>query len=113
MSTLEDMARFEQAFLTEKVLTRSSINVMLSNARLTSGEIVKTYGLGIGLTPFKGLKRFGHTGGGGLGFSAAFVHFPEHKVSVIVLANADQEGIGDFANEIAEKFFDQDEEKNS
>ncbi len=105
VSTLEDMTRFEQAFLTEKVLRKSSIDAMLVNARLNSGEHVSNYGIGIGLTPYKGQKRFGHTGGGGLGFATAFTHFPHHNVTVVVLANADQEGIGEFANAIAEKHF--------
>jgi len=105
ISTLEDMILFEQAFLTEKVLKKSSIETILTNARLNSGEAVVSYGLGIGLTPYKGEKRFGHTGGGGLGFATAFTHFPERKTTVIVLANADQDEIGNFANSIAELFF--------
>ena len=104
-STLEDMLRFEQAFLTEKILKKSSINGMLENARLNNGEIVSNYGLGLGLTPFYGQRRFGHTGGGGLGFVSAFTHFPDKKVWVVVLANADQDGIGTFANQIAQMFF--------
>ncbi len=105
VSTLEDMLRFEQAFLPDKVLTKSSIETMRANARLKSGEVVANYGLGLGLTPYNGQKRFGHTGGGGLGFAAAFTHFPDHRVTVVVLANADQEGIGDFANQIAKIYF--------
>lgn len=103
-STLEDMLRLDQAFLTERVLKKGSVAALLANARLKSGESVN-YGLGIGLTSYNGQKRFGHTGGGGLGFAAAFTHFPDHAVTVVVLANADQEGIGDFANAVAEKFF--------
>lgn len=105
MSSLEDMTRFDQVFLTEKVLQKGSISAMLANARLNTGEQVVSYGIGIGLTPYKGQKRFGHTGGGGLGFATAFTHFPEEKVTVVVLANADQDGIGDFANAIAELYF--------
>lgn len=111
VSTLEDMTRFEQAFLTEKVLKKSSINTMLANARLNSGEVVVNYGIGLGLTPYKGQNRFGHTGGGGLGFATAFAHFPDKKVTVVVLANADQDGIGDFANAIAELYFKRNSNK--
>lgn len=105
VSTLDDMLRFEQAFLTNKVLTKNSIETMRANARLKSGEIVANYGLGLGLTPYNSQKRFGHTGGGGMGFATAFTHFPDHGVTVVVLANADQEGIGNFANQIAEIYF--------
>ena len=104
VSTLDDMIRFDQAFLTEKVLKKGSIETMLTNARLNSGETVDGYGIGIGLTPYKGERRFGHTGGGGLGFATAFTHFPDRKITVIVLANADQDEIGNFANSIAELF---------
>jgi CubicO group peptidase (beta-lactamase class C family) len=105
MSTLNDMIKFENALLTERVVSKNSINMMMANARLNSGEIVESYGLGIGLTPYKGEARFGHTGGGGYGFSTAFTHFSRHKVTVIVLANVDQEGIGEFANQIASMYF--------
>lgn len=105
ISTTEDMLRFEQAFITGKVLKSESIETMRANARLKNGNIVPNYGLGLGLTPYNGQKRFGHTGGGGLGFAAAFTHFPAHRVTVVVLPNADQEGIGDFANRIAELYF--------
>jgi D-alanyl-D-alanine carboxypeptidase len=104
MSSLEDMTRFEQAFLTTRILKQGSIDTMLANAKLSSGEPVVQYGLGIGLTPYKGERRFGHTGGG-FGFATAFTHFPDHRVTVIVLANAEQEDIGNFANSIAEIFF--------
>ena len=105
VTTLDDMIRFDQAFLTEKVLKTGSIETMLTNARLNSGETVSSYGLGIGLTPYKGETRFGHTGGGGLGFATAFTHFPDRRITVIVLANADQDEIGNFANALAELFF--------
>lgn len=110
ISTLDDMLRFEQAFVTNKVLTNSSIEIMRANARLNNGKVAN-YGLGLGLTPYNGQKRFGHTGGGGLGFATAFTHFPDHKVTVVVLANADQEGIGDFANQIAELYFKKQSKK--
>jgi CubicO group peptidase (beta-lactamase class C family) len=79
---------------------------MQVNAKLNDGTIVKQYGLGLGLTPYKGRKRFGHNGGGP-GFSTAFTYFPAERVSVVILANAEQpEGrIGAMANEIAEFYF--------
>jgi CubicO group peptidase (beta-lactamase class C family) len=113
MSSLADMIRFEQAFLTNRVLNRSSIDSMLANVKINKGEPVVQYGLGIGLTPYKGERRFGHTGGGGFGFGTAFTHFPDQKVTVIVLANADQEDIGTFANSIAEIFFTRNSSKES
>lgn len=107
ISTAVDMAKFEGAFTTEKVLKRKTLEQMWTNARLNNGETVQQYGLGLGLTPFRGRKRIGHTGGGGLGFATAFTHFPAEKISVVLLSNADQPAgrIGDLANEIAAMYF--------
>ncbi len=107
ISTAVDMAKFEGAFTTEKVLKHKTLEQIWANARLNSGDIVLQYGLGLGLTPFRGRKRFGHNGGGGLGFATSFTHFPAEKISVVVLSNADQPGgrIGDLANEIAALYF--------
>lgn len=107
ISTAVDMAKFEGAFTTEKVLKHKTLEQMWTNARLNSGEIVPQYGLGLGLTPFRGRKRIGHNGGGGLGFATSFTHFPAEKISVVLLSNMDQPGgrIGDLANEIAAMYF--------
>jgi CubicO group peptidase (beta-lactamase class C family) len=107
ISTVLDMAKFDAALGTEKLLKRATLNEMWTNARLNNGEIVTSYGLGFGLTPFRGRKRVGHSGGGGLGFATAFTRFTEERVTVIILSNADQEGflISEMANEIASFYF--------
>jgi D-alanyl-D-alanine carboxypeptidase len=107
ISTAVDMAKFERAFTTEKVLKRKTLEQMWTNAKLNDGKTVEQYGLGLGLTPFLGRKRIGHNGGGGLGFATSFTYFPAEKISVVVLSNADQPGgrIGDLANEIAALYF--------
>ncbi len=107
ISTAIDMAKFEGAFSTEKVLKRKTLERMWTNAKLNNGETVQQYGLGLGLTPFRGRKRIGHTGGGGLGFATAFTYFPAERISVVLLSNADQPGgrIGELANEIAAMYF--------
>jgi CubicO group peptidase (beta-lactamase class C family) len=107
VSTVMDMARLHTAFTSEILLRKSTWDQMWTNARLTSGEMVTAYGLGFGLTPFQGRRRVGHNGGGGLGFSTALTHFPAEKITVVVLANANQaEGsIGKLANTIASFYF--------
>ena len=79
---------------------------MWTNAKLNNGQIAPSYGLGFGLTAFRGHKRVGHTGGY-TGFATVISRFIDDKVTVIVLTNADQEGflIGDIANEIASYYF--------
>jgi CubicO group peptidase (beta-lactamase class C family) len=106
VSTVLDMAKLDIAFTSEKLLKRVTLEQMMTNAKLNNGEIVPSYGLGVGLTPFRGRKRVGHTGGGGLGFATAVTHFINEKVTVVMLTNANQSGgVGEMANEIAEFYF--------
>lgn len=107
VSTVLDMAKLDIAFTSEKVLKRATLEQMMMNAKLNSGEIVPSYGLGVGLTLFLGRKRVGHNGGGGLGFATSLTHFFNEKVTVVVLTNANQPpgSIGEMANEIAAFYF--------
>jgi CubicO group peptidase (beta-lactamase class C family) len=107
VSTALDMAKLNMAFTGEKLLRRATLQEMMTNAKLNSGEIVLSYGLGVGLTPFRGRKRVGHPGGGGLGFATAFTHFINENVSVVVLTNTNQPAgsVSEMANEIAAFYF--------
>lgn len=107
VSTVLDMAKFDAALYGEKSLKRATLEQMWTNAKLSNGESVQSYGLGFGLTPFRGHRRVGHSGGGGLGFSTTITRFIDDKVTVIVLTNADQEGftVSNMANEIASFYF--------
>ncbi len=108
VSTVIDMAKWDASLYTDKLLKPASLDQMWTNATLKNGQIVSSYGLGFGLTPFRGRRRVGHTGGGP-GFVSAYSRFIDDKVTVIVLANADQEEIriGEIANEIASLFLTQ------
>lgn len=89
VSTVVDMAKLDVA------------------ARLNSGDTVESYGLGFGLTTYKGRKGVGHYGGGGLGFATGISHFPHERLTVVVLANSDQPAgsIAEIVNRIAEIYF--------
>ncbi|MFZ1700449.1 MAG: serine hydrolase domain-containing protein [Pyrinomonadaceae bacterium] len=103
VSTTLDLARLDAALFTEKLLKQKTLKEMWSPARLAGGRTVDSYGLGFGLSPYKGKSRVGHTGGCPPGFSTAFQRFTDDRVSVILLTNADQEPgfIGNASNEIA------------
>ncbi len=108
VSTVLDMAKWDTALNTEKLLKRPTWGQMWTNAKLNNGQTVASYGLGFGVTPFRGHKRVGHTGGGP-GFVTAYTRFVDDKIAVILLANADQDEIkiGEMANEIASLYFTQ------
>lgn len=103
MSTTLDLVKWISSFDTEKLLKRTSIEMMWANAKLKNGSIVTQYGMGFGLTPYKGHKRIGHTGGIP-GFSSCLTHFSDQNLTVIVLTNLTNSklNIGLIGNEIAE-----------
>lgn len=86
MSTVLDLAKWDAALFTEKLLKRSTLEMMWTNARLNDGTIVPSYGIGFGLTPYLGQRRVGHTGGAP-GFASSVTRFIDKKLTVIVLTN--------------------------
>ncbi len=111
VSTVLDLAKYDAALYTEKLLKKSTLKQMWTNARLNNGQVID-HGLGFGMTPFQGHRRVGHSGGAP-GFATSISRFVDDKVTVIVLTNADNEGflnpksflISDIANEIASFYF--------
>jgi membrane dipeptidase len=95
ISTVVDMAKWDAALYTEKLLKKETMELMFTPAKTKNGN--SPYGIGFGLTPFAGKKRIGHTGNI-LGFVSAYSRFPNENISVVVFMNTQLEGV---SNEIA------------
>ena len=80
-STVEDLYHFNQAFRDNSLLTRKSIDEMLS-------PFTRYYGYGWILTSRFDQKLIFHTGGNP-GFTSSLECFPDKDVCVIVLSNQD------------------------
>lgn len=106
ISTVMDLAKYDAALYGEKLLKRKTLDIMFTNARLSDGTIVPSYGLGFGLTAYQGHKRVGHTGGTP-GFSSSLNRFIYKKISVIILSNTNHPDyhVLQFSNEIAAFYF--------
>ncbi len=78
-STTEDLLRFEQAFYSEKLLTRKSLDE-------TFTPLKGNYGFGWGVGKRQERAAMSHSGGI-YGFSAYYVRYPDDKATVIVLTN--------------------------
>ncbi|MCB1022949.1 MAG: beta-lactamase family protein [Acidobacteria bacterium] len=106
VSTVLDLAKFDAALYSARILKRTTLEKMWTNARLNDGTVIESYGLGFGLTPFKGQKRVGHTGGTP-GYSSCYTRFTEKKISVILLTNTNHKdfNVGEMCNEIAAFYF--------
>lgn len=104
VSTVLDMIQLHHAFRSEKLLKKSTCKLMWTNARLNNGNTTN-FGLGFGLTPFRGKRRIGHYGGGGLGFAGGISHFLDENLTVVVLTNTDHPDIGTLVNTVASFYF--------
>lgn len=111
VSTVLDLAKYDAALYTEKLFKRSTLEQMWTRTFLNNGQIVD-HGLGFGMTPFRGHRRVGHSGGH-TGFATTITRLVDDKITVIIFTNADSNGykskngflISDIANEIASFYF--------
>lgn len=98
ISSADDMARFEAAILADKLLKRSSRDVMWTSLKTADGKPTG-YGLGWGLTEKSGVRMVAHSGSQ-QGTSTAFIVVPERRAGVVVLANMDGVNASQLADEL-------------
>ena len=87
ISSADDMAKFEAAILGDKLLKRSTKDLMWTSLKTSDGKETG-YGLGWGITDKSGLHLVAHTGGQ-QGTSTAFAVVPSRNAGVVVLCNMD------------------------
>jgi D-alanyl-D-alanine carboxypeptidase len=100
VSTVLDLAKWDAALYTEKVLKRASLDQMWTPAKLNDGSAT-TYGFGWAVDVYRTRPRRSH-GGGIPGFSTNIMRFVDDKLTVIVLTNSDGGGADNLASGIAE-----------
>ena len=98
VSSADDMARFEAAVLADKLLKRSTRDLMWTPLKTADGK-ANGYALGWGTADKFGVHAAGHTGGQ-QGTDTAFVIVPERRIGVVVLANMDNVDSNRLAEEI-------------
>jgi CubicO group peptidase (beta-lactamase class C family) len=99
ISSASDMARFEAALLTGKLVKPETFLLMGTPLKPSDGS-KDTYGLGLGVGELDGAKFVGHSGGQ-QGTSTMILMVPSRRLGVVVLANMDEVGASDLAKEIA------------
>ena len=98
VSSADDMARFEAAILADKLLKRSTRDLMWTILQPADGK-PSHYALGWFVADKFGLRTAGHTGGQ-QGTDTAFILVPDRRVGVVVLANMDNVNSNALAEEI-------------
>jgi len=102
LTTIEDLKKWDDAFYDSKFLDKNFWAKMTSVGTLNNGEIL-TYASGLGIDNYKGLKIIQH-GGAFVGYRAEMIRFPEHRFSVILLANRADANPTRLAYQIADLF---------
>jgi len=95
LSSADDMARFEVAVLSDKLMKRATRNAMWTAQKASDGK-TNGYALGWGWREKEGLKFIGHSGGQ-QGTSTYILLDPEKRVGVVVLVNMDGVDAGELA----------------
>ena len=98
VSSADDMAKFEAAILSDKLLKRGTRDLMWTSQKTADGKQTG-YGLGWGITEKFGLHILAHTGGQ-QGTSAAFAVVPSRNAGVVVLCNMDDVDVDQLALQI-------------
>lgn len=86
-STLNDMARWQKALISGKVISKESYQQMHRQAELVNGDKIK-YGYGIDIYPLAGVPAHSHQGMVP-GFFAWHVYFPSADLTATAFSNAD------------------------
>jgi len=87
ISSAEDMAKFEVAILNDKLIKRSTRDLMWTPLKPSDGS-KDSYGLGWGVGEENGVPVMGHSGGQ-QGTSTDFKIAPHQRAAVVVLTNMD------------------------
>ena len=105
ITTLADMAKWDQEFYEGKVLGENVIRRMHQTKKLNSGEENK-YAFGLMLSDYRGLKTVGH-GGSHAGYRAQITRFPEQHFSVVILCNLASMNPDDLAKQVADIYLEE------
>ena len=102
LSTVLDLAKWEEALANEKVLKHAVLDQMWTPVKLNNGK-TEAYGFGWQLDDVRGHKLVNH-GGSLPGFRAEFSRYVDDKLTVIVLTNGDNANAFAIARGVANLF---------
>jgi CubicO group peptidase (beta-lactamase class C family) len=99
LSTVLDLAKWDAALNSHRVLKQSALDQMWTAVKLNDGT-THAYGFGWELDPVGGHKNF-HHGGALPGFRSELARFVDDKLTVVVLTNGDNADAGSIALGVA------------
>jgi N-acyl-D-aspartate/D-glutamate deacylase len=103
-SSVEDLARWDEALYTDTLVRRDTLEEAWSPVRLADGDEFP-YGFGWRLGDYGGLGRRVCHSGHWLGFSNFIVRYPERRLTVIVLSNIEDFESEEYAGRIVDLIY--------
>src|SRR6266496_3694183 len=101
LSNVGDLARWDAALYTERLLKKSSLDGMWTPARLKDGKTAPfSYGFGWFIDSYHGHRIVQHSGGTP-GFSSTIYRFVDDKLTIIILTNHADRIVDQMAIDIA------------
>ena len=101
LSTVEDMAKWDAALYTEKLLKKLTLEQMWTPAKTKGGAMASfDYGFGWFIDTYHGHRIVQHAGGTP-GFSSVIYRFTSDKLTIIILSNHSDRFLDQFAIDIA------------
>jgi CubicO group peptidase (beta-lactamase class C family) len=100
--TVYDMAKWDAALYTEKLLKRSSLDQMWTPVKLNDGK-THPYGFGWALGEVRGHRIIEH-GGAWQGFKSQISRYPDDKLTVVLFANQARTNQAKIAHGVAALF---------
>jgi CubicO group peptidase (beta-lactamase class C family) len=97
-TTLGDLARWDQALATNRLVKETTVDDALRPMTLNDGS-ANPYAFGWYLKEDSGHRRFEHPGAWG-GFQAFILRYPDDRVTVVLLANRSDVDLSDLAERI-------------
>jgi CubicO group peptidase (beta-lactamase class C family) len=97
-TTIEDLARWDRALGTDRLVRRATFDEALQPMRLNDGTL-SPYGFGWFLKEDHGHRRLEHPGAW-LGYQSFIARYPDDRFTVILLANRSDLNLGELADRI-------------
>jgi serine beta-lactamase-like protein LACTB len=110
VSTAEDLLKFSDCLLTEKLIKKTTLESMIEPTKLINGKIIN-YGLGFSFGIDESGRRFFSHAGTGTGFTSLLIIYPEEKIAAVHLLNIRDRNLGSPADDIISIFFGKTFEK--
>ena len=111
-TSLDDLEKWDGALAHHTLLTAKEMEPALTPAtaangaplQQSDGSLAPLYGFGWFLNPYRGHRRYAHYGET-VGFRTAIQHFPDDRLTVIVLANRAEVDAPALAESVADLYF--------